>query len=72
MAVCYEVAFSGLTRLGIARVQPRSNLMGGTVQRRTRDCRSSATPDSDPGAGLSRASRDPVRGNDHGLDAHAS
>jgi len=50
-------------------VAPRY-LIGGTVPRGTRDCRSLVTPDSDPGSSLSRASRDRVRGNDDGQDAH--
>jgi len=38
--------------------------------RGTRDCRSFVTPDRSPGSSLSRASRDRVRWNDDGRDAH--
>jgi len=43
----------------------RSNLIGGTVPRGTRDCRPFVTPDSDPGSSLDSR----VRGNDGGRNA---
>jgi len=51
-----------------SRVARESNFIGETVPRGTRDFRTFVTPDSDPGACLSRVSQDRVRVQDHGQD----
>ena len=56
---CPSGPMSSLSLRGVkSRVPRESNLIGGTVPRRTRDCRSFVTPDFDPGSSLSRVPRD--------------
>jgi|GEM_PF-5893302 len=46
-------------RLSLRGVKRRSNLIGGTVPRKSRDCRSSVTADSDHGSCTARFSNRP-------------